>query len=99
MRTAKINREKGGISTTSPQTVNCGSDIPGQIVSAFIIEKDGEIKEKFSYEIPFNGKTQQSLVAYSQANYGAEAVFRLMTDEEKADFIAPNQEPTGWPVE
>ena len=98
MRTAKISKEKGWISTTS-QTVNCGSDITGQIVSAFIIEKDGEIKEKFSYEILFNRKTHQSLVAYSHANYGAEAVFRLMTDEEKADFIAPNQDPAGWPVE
>lgn len=58
------------------------------IVSAFIIEKDGEIKEKFSYEIPFNETTQQSLVAYSHANYGPEAVFRLMTDAEKADYTA-----------
>ena len=49
--------------------------------------KDGEIKEKFSYEILFNRKTQQSLVAYSQANYGPEAVFPHMTDEEKANFI------------
>jgi len=58
-------------------------------VSAFIIEKDCEIKEKFSYEIQFNKTTQQSLVAYSHANYGPEAVFRHMTDEEKADFTAP----------
>jgi len=58
-------------------------------VSAFVIEKDGEIKEKFSYEILFNKTTQQSLVAYSHANYGPEAVFRQMSDEEKADFLAP----------
>ena len=60
-------------------------------MSAFIIEKDGEIKEKFSYEILLNKTTLQSLVAYSHANYGAEAVFRHMTDEEKADFIEPTQ--------
>ncbi len=59
---------------------------------AFVIEKDGEIKEKFSYEILFNKITQQSLVAYSHANYGPEAVFRHMTDEEEADFIAPAQD-------
>ena len=57
-------------------------------MSAFVIEKDGEIKEKFSYEILFNEATRQSLVAYSHANHGPEAVFRQMTDEEEADFIA-----------
>jgi hypothetical protein len=61
-------------------------------VSAFIIEKDGQIKEKFSYEAPFNKTTQQSLVAYSLANYGPDAVFRHMTDEEKAEFIEPAQD-------
>jgi hypothetical protein len=61
-------------------------------MSAFVIEKDGEIKEKFSYEILFNKTTQQSLVAYCHANYGPEAVFRSMTDEENADFIAPAQD-------
>jgi hypothetical protein len=61
-------------------------------VSAYVIEKDGEIKEKFSYEVPFYETTQQSLVAYSHANYGPEAVFRQMTDEEKVDSItAPSQ--------
>ena len=59
------------------------------IVSAFIIENHGEVKERFSYEVQFNRATRLSLVAYSQAKYGAEAVFRLMTDAEKADFIAP----------
>jgi hypothetical protein len=63
-------------------------------VSAYVIEKDGEIKEKFSYEIPFNETTQQSLVAYSHANYGSDAVFRHMTDHEKAHFIAPAQDST-----
>ena len=58
-------------------------------MSAYIIEKEGEIKEKFSYEILFNKTTQQSLVAYSHANYGPEAVFRQMSDEEEAEFIAP----------
>lgn len=62
------------------------------IVPAFIIEKDGEIKEKFSYEILFNRTTQQSLVAYSHANYGSEAIFRYMTDEEKADFLTLAQD-------
>lgn len=61
-------------------------------MSAFIIETDGEIKEKFSYEILFNKTTQQSLVAYSHANYGPEAVLRHMTEEEKTDFIAPAQD-------
>jgi hypothetical protein len=61
-------------------------------MSAFIIEKNGEIKEKFTYQILFNKTTQQSLVAYSQANYGPEAVFRQMTDEEEADFLAPAQD-------
>jgi len=57
-------------------------------VSVFVIEKDGEIKEKFSYEISFNTATQQSLVAYSHANYGSEAVFRELTDERDAELIA-----------
>ena len=35
---------------------------------------------------------QQSLVAYSHANYGPEAVFRQMTDDEEADFLAPTQD-------
>ena len=61
-------------------------------MSAFVIEKDGEIKEKFSYQTLFNKTTQQSLVAYSQANYGPEAVFRQMTDEEEADCLAPSQD-------
>jgi hypothetical protein len=60
-------------------------------VSAFIIENHGEVKERFSYEVQFDRATWLSLVAYSQANYGPEAVFRLMTDAEKADFIAPAQ--------
>ena len=57
-------------------------------MSVFVIEKEGEIKEKFSYEISFNKATQQSLVAYSHANYGSEAVFRQMTDEEDAELTA-----------
>lgn len=61
-------------------------------MSAFVIEKDGEIKENFGYEILFNKTTRQSLVAYSQANYGPEAVFRHMTDEEKAEFMAPAED-------
>ena len=59
-------------------------------MSAFIIENHGEVKERFSYEIQFNRATRLSLIAYSQANYGPEAVFRLMTDAEKADSIAPS---------
>ena len=57
-------------------------------MSAFVIEKDGEIKEKFSYETLFNESTRQSLLAYSHANHGPEVVFRQMTDEEEADFTA-----------
>ena len=70
------------------RTVNCTNDYRKQIVSAFIIENNGEVKEKFSYEIPFNKATQHSLVAYSQANYGPEAVFRHMTVEEEAQYRA-----------
>jgi hypothetical protein len=70
------------------QTVNCNSDYRKQIVSAYIIENPGEVEERFSYEVRFNSATWLSLVAYSQANYGLEAVFRLMTEAEKADFIA-----------
>jgi len=60
-------------------------------VSTFVIEKDGEIKEKFSYEIPLTEATLHSLAVYSHANYGPEAVFRGVTDEETADFIATTQ--------
>ena len=65
---------------------------------AFIIEKDCEVKETFSYEIPFNQTTQQSLVEYTHANYGLEAVLRQMTDEEKADFTLQAQDSieTKW---
>lgn len=66
------------------------------IVSAFIIENHGEVKERFSCEVQFNRATRLSLVAYSQANYGPEAVFRLMTDAEKADFIAPPTQASIW---
>ena len=59
---------------------------------AFIIKKDCEVKETFSYEIPFNQTTQQSLVEYTHANYGPEAVLRQMTDEEKADFTLQAQD-------
>ena len=65
---------------------------------AFIIKKDGKVKETFSYEIPFNQTTQQSLVEYTHANYGPEAVLRQMTDEEKADFTLQAQDyiQTKW---
>ena len=60
-------------------------------MSAFVIEKDGKVKEQFSYDTLFNEMTRQSLIAYSQANYGPEAVFRQMTDEEEAQFLATAQ--------
>ena len=65
---------------------------------AFIIKKDGKVKETFSYEIPFNQTTQQSLVEYTHANYGSEAVLRQMTDEEMADFTLQAQDSiqTKW---
>ena len=65
---------------------------------AFIIKKDCEVKETFSYEVPFNETTQQSLVEYTHANYGPEAMFRQMTDEEKADFTFQAQDSiaTKW---
>ena len=53
------------------------------MVFAFIIKKDCQVKETFSYEIPFNQTTQQSLVEYTHANYGPEAVLRQMTEEER----------------
>jgi len=67
-------------------------------VFAFIIKKDREVKETFSYEVPFNETTQQSLVEYTHANYGPEAMFRQMTDEEKADFTFQAQDSieTKW---
>ena len=65
---------------------------------AFIIKKDLQVKETFSYEVPFNETTQQSLVEYTHANYGPEAMFRQMTDEEKADFTFQAQDSieTKW---
>ena len=65
---------------------------------AFIIKKDSEVKETFSYEIPFTQMTQQSLVEYTHANYGPEAVLLHMTDEEKADFTLQAQDSiqTKW---
>jgi len=67
-------------------------------VFAFIIKKDLQVKETFSYEVPFNETTQQSLVEYTHANYGPEAMFRQMTDEEKADFTFQAQDSieTKW---
>jgi hypothetical protein len=65
-------------------------------VSAFIIDNHGEVKERFTYEVEFNRATRLSLVAYSQANYGPEAVFRLMTEAEKAAFIAPCAQVSIW---
>lgn len=59
---------------------------------AFIIKKDLQVKETFSYEVPFNETTQQSLVEYTHANYGPEAMLRQMTDEEKADFTLQAQD-------
>jgi len=61
-------------------------------VFAFIIKKDSEVKEAFSYEIPFTQMTQQSLVEYTHANYGPEAILLHMTDEEKAVFILQAQD-------
>ena len=53
---------------------------------AFIIEQNHEIKETFSYEIPFNNTTQQSIIQYACANYGPDAVVRNMTNKEKVEF-------------
>jgi len=61
-------------------------------VFAFIIKKDLQVKETFSYEVPFNETTQQSLIEYTHANYGPEAMLRQMTDEEKADFTLQAQD-------
>jgi hypothetical protein len=68
-------------------------------VSAFIIENHGEVKERFSYDVQLNRTTRLSLVAYSQANYGPEAVFRLMSDAEEANFIEPPAQDFIWTAE
>jgi hypothetical protein len=52
----------------------------------FIIEQNDEVKETFSYEVPFNEATQQSITQYARANYGPDAMVRNMTNEEKANF-------------
>jgi hypothetical protein len=53
---------------------------------AFIIEQNDDVKETFSYEVPFNQVTQQSIIQYARANYGPEAMVRNMTNEEEANF-------------
>jgi len=58
---------------------------------AFIIEQNHEIKETFSYEIPFNNTTQQSIIQYARANYGPDSVVRKMTNEEKIKFTLQDQ--------
>ena len=56
-------------------------------MSGFIIQQNDEIKEAFSYELPFNEMTQQSITQYALANYGPDTTVRKMTNEEKAKFI------------
>ena len=56
-------------------------------MSAFIIQQNDEIKEAFSYELPFNEMTQQSITQYAFANYGPDTTVRKMTDDEKTQFI------------
>ena len=53
---------------------------------ALVIEKDGEIKETFGYEIPFNETTQQSIMQYARASYGPDAMVRNMTNEERYHY-------------
>jgi len=52
----------------------------------FIIEQNDEVKETFSYEVPFNEATQQSIIQYARANYGPDVMVRNMTNEEKVNF-------------
>ena len=59
---------------------------------AFIIEQNDEIREAFSYEVPFNQTTRQSITQYACANYGPESTVRNMTNEEKANFILQGQD-------
>ena len=66
-----------------------GVGLPKMI--AFIIKQNGEIKETFGYEIPFNETTRQSIVQYACANYGPDATIRMMTEKERADFILHGQ--------
>jgi hypothetical protein len=56
-------------------------------MSGFIIQQNDEIKEEFSYELPFNEMTQQSITQYALANYGPDTTVRKMTKEERAEFI------------
>lgn len=55
-------------------------------MQGYIIEDGGEIKETFHYERPLNADSLHALLEYACANYGAEAVFRMMTAKEEADF-------------
>ena len=55
-------------------------------MAAFAIEKDGEIKERFSFERPLSADTRHALLQYARANYGADATLRRMNEEEAADF-------------
>jgi len=52
----------------------------------FIIEQNDEVKETFSYEVPFSEATQKSIIQYARANYGPDAMVRNMTNEEKVNF-------------
>jgi len=56
-------------------------------MSGFIIQQNDEIKEAFTYELPFNEMTQHSITQYALANYGPDTTVRMMTNEEKAEFI------------
>jgi hypothetical protein len=54
---------------------------------AFIIKQNGEIKQRFSYKIPFNKRIRRAMIQYARATYGPGATIRKMTTKQKADFI------------
>jgi len=50
----------------------------------FVIEKDGAIKDAFSYEIPLNEASHFALCQYARANYGSDAMVRDDGSRESA---------------
>ena len=60
---------------------------------SFAIEQNGELKEAFGYEIPFNEMTRQSIAQYARARYGPDATVRKMHNEERANVTLDERDP------
>lgn len=54
----------------------------------FVIEDDGDIKERFQYERPLNQDSFHALLQYARANYGADAVVLEETKEGESESQA-----------